>query len=308
MPAGPASTTRNQQSGGGQWQLLGTFQLNAGTGGSVEVSDANAGGTVSADAARFVPASGSPALTVIRAGTGAGTVTSVPAGINCGTDYSQGYPSGTAINLSAAAAVGWRFVAWTGDADCADGVVTMTVNRSCTATFTSSDIVIDNGQPGTSFAGAWAVSSALSPFGANSIYGTGAATDTYRWTPTIPTLGTYQVYVWWTIYPNRSTSVSYTVRHAGGTVTTTRNSSSAGAGGSSSAPSSSTPGRAGPSRCRTPTPAGQSRRTPPGSSRRTSSSTTASPGGASRAPGWGRRDQPLRSELAVLEREWPRHV
>jgi hypothetical protein len=225
---GTFTTTKNQQSGGGQWQLLGTFQLNAGTGGYVEVSDANGGGTVSADAVRFVPASGSPALTVIRAGNGTGTITSVPAGINCGTDCSQGYSSGTVVNLSAAAAVGSSFVGWTGDADCADGVVTMTVNRSCTATFTSSDIVLDNGQPGTSFMGTWTVSSALSPFGANSLYSNGSGVDTYRWTPTVPTTGTYQVYVWWTIYSNRSTSVSYTVRHAGGTFTTTRNQQSGG--------------------------------------------------------------------------------
>ena len=47
-------TTRDQRTGGGQWQYLGTFQFNAGTGGYVQVSDSN-GSTVSADAALFVP-------------------------------------------------------------------------------------------------------------------------------------------------------------------------------------------------------------------------------------------------------------
>ena len=104
----------------------------------------------------------------------------------------------------------------------------MTVNRSCTATFTSSDIVIDNGQPGTSFTGTWAVSSAPSPFGANSLYSNGSGLDTYRWTPTIPSTRSYEVYVWWTSHPNRSTAVQYTVVHAGGTFTTTRNQLSGG--------------------------------------------------------------------------------
>jgi hyaluronate lyase len=50
---GTFATTKNQQSGGGQWQLLGTFQFNAGTSGSVQVSDVN--GQASADAVRLVP-------------------------------------------------------------------------------------------------------------------------------------------------------------------------------------------------------------------------------------------------------------
>jgi hypothetical protein len=49
-----AVTTRNQQTGGGRWQYLGTFQFKEGTGGYVQVSDIN-GSWVSADAALFVP-------------------------------------------------------------------------------------------------------------------------------------------------------------------------------------------------------------------------------------------------------------
>ena len=51
---GTTVTTRDQRTGGGQWQYLGTFQFNAGTAGYVQVSDVN-GGTVSADAIRWVP-------------------------------------------------------------------------------------------------------------------------------------------------------------------------------------------------------------------------------------------------------------
>jgi hypothetical protein len=51
---GTTLTTRDQRTGGGQWQYLGTFQFNAGTGGYVQVSDDN-GSAVSADAALFIP-------------------------------------------------------------------------------------------------------------------------------------------------------------------------------------------------------------------------------------------------------------
>ncbi len=79
------------------------------------------------------------ALTVGRAGTGSGTVTSSPAGISCGTDCSQNYNPGTVVSLTATAAAGSVFASWSGDADCADGTVTMNAARSCTATFNTSN-------------------------------------------------------------------------------------------------------------------------------------------------------------------------
>ena len=36
-----------------------------------------------------------PTLTVLKSGTGSGTVTSSPAGINCGSDCSEAYNPGT---------------------------------------------------------------------------------------------------------------------------------------------------------------------------------------------------------------------
>ena len=41
-------------------------------------------------------------LTVAKAGTGTGTVTSSPAGISCGGTCSASYASGTAVTLTAA--------------------------------------------------------------------------------------------------------------------------------------------------------------------------------------------------------------
>ncbi len=76
------------------------------------------------------------ALTVAKAGTGSGTVTSSPAGISCGSDCSESYSSGTSVTLTAAPAAGSAFGGWsgacTGTGTCG---VAMTAARSVTATF-----------------------------------------------------------------------------------------------------------------------------------------------------------------------------
>ena len=79
------------------------------------------------------------ALTVGKAGTGSGTVTSSPAGINCGSDCSESYASGTSVTLTASAAGGSTFAGWSG-ACSGTGTcsVSMTAARSVTATFNTS--------------------------------------------------------------------------------------------------------------------------------------------------------------------------
>ena len=206
--------TVDQQFGGGQWQLLGTFPFTSGTAGSVEVSGAS--GKVSADAVRFVPAGVAGALTVTKVGTGSGTVTSAPAGIYCGTDCSEIYGNGTVVILTAIAAPGSIFAGWSGDPGCAGSVLTMSDNRSCTATFNSEDILLDNGQGGTSFTGTWTVSTDPASYGGDSLVANGAGIETYRWTPSIPVTREYAVYLWWTSAPSRSTTVRYTVSHLDG--------------------------------------------------------------------------------------------
>lgn len=73
------------------------------------------------------------AVTVI----GSGSVTSVPAGIDCGADCNEAYAQNTTVALTPAAAAGFVFSAWSGDADCSDGALTMSAARACTATFTA---------------------------------------------------------------------------------------------------------------------------------------------------------------------------
>ena len=79
---------------------------------------------------------GPKTLTVTKAGTGTGTVSSAPAGINCGADCTEAYPHGTVVTLTATPAVGSAFGGWSGHADCGDGAVRMNAAKTCTATFT----------------------------------------------------------------------------------------------------------------------------------------------------------------------------
>jgi hypothetical protein len=76
-------------------------------------------------------------LTVSKNGTGSGSVSSNPAGIDCGATCSIGFDYGTSVTLSATPALSSDFTGWsgagcTGTGDC---VVSMDAARSVTATF-----------------------------------------------------------------------------------------------------------------------------------------------------------------------------
>jgi hypothetical protein len=76
-------------------------------------------------------------LTVTKAGTGAGTVTSSPAGIDCGQDCEQAYPNATSVTLTATPAGGSAFTGWSGACTTTAGTcaVTLDAAKSVTATF-----------------------------------------------------------------------------------------------------------------------------------------------------------------------------
>jgi uncharacterized repeat protein (TIGR02543 family) len=72
--------------------------------------------------------------------SGSGMVTSDPPGISCPGDCSEVYPRGTPVTLTATPAAGWVFAGW-GGACAGQGnpcTLTMTADRSVTATFTTS--------------------------------------------------------------------------------------------------------------------------------------------------------------------------
>jgi hypothetical protein len=97
--------------------------------------------TATTVSAAFAPAL--VAVTVVRAGLGNGSVTSVPAGITCGTTCSASFPSGGSVVLTATPAGGSVFGGWSGGGCSGTGTCTVTPTSATTvtATFASSATV-----------------------------------------------------------------------------------------------------------------------------------------------------------------------
>ena len=76
-------------------------------------------------------------LGVSKSGTGTGTVTSDPAGINCGVDCTELFDYGTLVTLTAAPDAGSEFVGWSGQCSGTNPVTDVTVDSSkiCDAEF-----------------------------------------------------------------------------------------------------------------------------------------------------------------------------
>lgn len=96
--------------------------------------------TLPMNARRDVTASFAEAVTypvsVALGGSGTGTVTSSPGGINCGSDCSESYAPGTTLQLHAVPAAGSRFAAWSGACTQTNVDCSITVNSATTATAT----------------------------------------------------------------------------------------------------------------------------------------------------------------------------
>jgi hypothetical protein len=76
-------------------------------------------------------------LSVSKTGMGSGTVASTPAGITCGADCSEPYPSGSMVTLTATPANGSTFSSWSGctTSSGTSCTVSLTANRTVGATF-----------------------------------------------------------------------------------------------------------------------------------------------------------------------------
>src|SRR5438094_625219 len=73
-------------------------------------------------------------LSVSRQGTGGGTVTSSPAGIDCGTACAATYDSGSVVTLTATPAANATFDGWTGGGCAGTGPCTLTLTADTTVT------------------------------------------------------------------------------------------------------------------------------------------------------------------------------
>ena len=107
--------------------------------------------TVTADTTVSAGFTANNGLMVTRAGNGSGTVTSSPAGINCGADCGEAYPPGTIVTLTATPATGSTFTGWSGAGCTGTGICTITLNASqmVTATFTLNQYTLTVARAGT---------------------------------------------------------------------------------------------------------------------------------------------------------------
>ena len=90
---------------------------------------------------------GNQTLTVSKGGTGSGTVTSSPPGINCGSTCSYGFAYNTVVTLTATPTApstfgGWSEAGCSGTGNC---IITMSAAQSVSATFNSPGSGIVNG-------------------------------------------------------------------------------------------------------------------------------------------------------------------
>jgi hypothetical protein len=79
-------------------------------------------------------------LSVSVIGTSGGTVTSSPAGINCGSTCSANFPIGTQVTLTASPAATWGFSGWGGACSGIANSCTVTTNASTNASATFSTL------------------------------------------------------------------------------------------------------------------------------------------------------------------------
>ncbi len=140
----------NQQAGGGQWNVLGSFAFNAGTGGSVSLSSNANASVVIADAVQFTLASATVNLTMAASPAGWGTT--VPA---IGGPYVKSLNE--VVSISATAGSGHQFHHWEVSAGSAvasptsaSTTVTMDQDKTVTAVF-----VVQGADP-PEFRGFWA--------------------------------------------------------------------------------------------------------------------------------------------------------
>jgi len=94
----------------------------------------------------------------------------------------------------------------------------VTANHSIGAAFavdaSAQEIIIDNGDPGTSYTGAWYVSSGIDPYGTDSLW---SRKGTYTWTFTPQQAGVYELSMWWTYLGSRSANIPVDIKYSDGT-------------------------------------------------------------------------------------------
>ena len=237
---GTTRVTINQQQNGGKWNVLGRYTFAAGQSYTVTITSQPGPSSTSADAVKFSFLADVGNLPPTAVNDSAATSMNTPVtvdvisndtddtGINAATVAIVTPPAnGTAVPNGNGTVTYTPVAGFTG-ADTfrytvADGQGAVSNQATVTVTINavSAETVVDNGGPGTSFTGTWAVSGATGSYGSPSVWSRDGSK--YRWTFVPAVTGNYQLSMWWTAYSSRSTSVPVDVQHSGGTTRVTIN-------------------------------------------------------------------------------------
>jgi len=95
---------------------------------------------------------------------------------------------------------------------------------SAIGVFHNGGVIVDNSGAGYTETGSWTSSANAGFYGTNSRWAnTGGASDTAKWTPTVPKTAKYDVYAWWVAGSNRANNAPYTINHRAGSSVVTKN-------------------------------------------------------------------------------------
>ncbi|MFZ5568882.1 MAG: PKD domain-containing protein [Thermodesulfobacteriota bacterium] len=227
--SGTTTVYVNQRLNGGQWNSLGTFSFVAGITYTVTITGANSTYTTCADAVKFTEIINTlPPAADFSADRTTGVA---PATIQF-TDQSEGgiptewlwdFGDGQTSTEQNPAHVYEQEGVYTVSLTATNGFGNDTAVKTAYITITAGtggdpgEVIIDNGDNGTSFTGTWLVSTAVDPYGVDSVYAKNNAAYTYTFIPS--TTAEYEVSAWWTYFSNRVTNAPIRIQHAGGTAT-----------------------------------------------------------------------------------------
>ena len=225
---GTSAVYVNQKQNAGQWNLLGSYIFDPAQEGTVTIyAEDPYPVSYCADAVRFGLATSNIAPTAVI-----DTISPNPADLGQTVSFSgRGQdPDGniTAYNWSSSidGILSNESSFSTSALTAGDHVITFTVydndnaasqpvSRNLSVGQAVVERIIDNGDPETSYTGTWSVSGGADPYGADSYWSRDGSTYTWTFTPTVS--GYYQVYMCWTQWSSRSTSVPVDIEDAGST-------------------------------------------------------------------------------------------
>ncbi len=107
--------------------------------------------------------------------------------------------------------------------------VAVLARSTVTVTPPGAELILDNGDQGTSATGNWRSKTSKEDYGSGYLYAARSENTSYRWTATPPG-DQYRVYAWWVDKKNQSQNVSYTIRHGSGQLDTVTSSQKSGGG------------------------------------------------------------------------------